>query len=122
MMRDSDLELHQQRRFLMVAFHPYGSDVCSMVGLPNTSLEVDEVERREAMVPWADLFGQGVGGNVHNRAVTTDQIIGLAQLYEQAAASLIRVGHPNYHRSLDEDLISFFIALVSLGGVSSEHS
>lgn len=115
----SDVALYEQRRFLMVAFHPYGSDVCSLLGLPNTSLEVDEVERREAMVPWADLFG--AGGSVHDRAVTTDQIIGLAQLYERAAASLISAEHPNYHRSLDEDLISFFIALVSLGGVS-EHS
>ena len=29
MMHDSDIALHEQRRFLMVAFHPYGSDVCS---------------------------------------------------------------------------------------------
>jgi hypothetical protein len=118
-MNAPDVALHEQRRFLMVAFHPYGSDVCELLGLPTPSLDVGSVERQAALTPWADLFGGT--GNVHNRTVSTPQIIGLAQLYERAAASLISVEHPNYHRSLDEDLISFFIALVSLGGFS-EHS
>lgn len=119
-MNAPDVALHEQRRFLMVAFHPYGSDVCSLVGLPNASLDVDEVEARAAIGPWADLMGYGSGA-VHNRHVTTDQIVGFARLYETAAASLIGADHPNYHRSLGEDLVAFFIALVSLGG-NSEHS
>ena len=40
---------HDQRRFLMIAFHPYGSDVCNMLGLQQPSLDVDEVERRAAI-------------------------------------------------------------------------
>ena len=39
----------------------------------------------------------------------------LATLYESAAASLIGAQHPQYNRSLGEDLVSFFVALVSLG-------
>ena len=107
--------LHEQRRFLMVAFHPYGSDVCDLLGLPSTSLEVDETERRSAVVPWYELMGYGPAER-HERQVTTPQVLGLARLYETAAASLIVADHPQYHRSLGDDLISFFIALVSLGG------
>ena len=58
-------------------------------------------------------YGPGAGGSA---AVTTTQVLGLAHLYEAAAASLIEADHPHYHRSLGEDLVSFFIALVSLGG------
>jgi hypothetical protein len=108
------IALHEQRRFLMVAFHPYGSDVCSLIGLPESSLDVDEVERSAALAPWQELLGGS--GDEHVRKISTPQIIGLARLYEEAAASLIGVDHPQYHRSLGEDLVSFFIALVSLGG------
>jgi hypothetical protein len=118
-MNVNDVALHEQRRFLMVAFHPYGSDVCEMLQLPTPSLDVGEVERQAAQTPWATLFGGA--GNINNRTVTTPQILGLAHLYERAAASLLYANHPNYHRSLAEDLISFFIALISLGG-TSEHS
>ena len=107
---------HDQRRFLMVAFHPYGSDVCNLLGLLRPSLDVDESERKAAGAPWYDLMGYGSGGQ-HTRKVTTIQIVSLAQLYEAAAASLINVDHPHYHRSLGEDLVSFFIALVSLGDI-----
>ena len=111
---------HDQRRFLMIAFHPYGSDVCNLLGLIQPSLDVDEVERAAAGGPWHDLmgYGPGTGGRA---AVTTSQVVSLAYLYEAAAASLINAQHPHYDRSLGEDLISFFIALVSLGG-DSEHS
>jgi len=111
---------HEQRRFLMVAFHPYGSDVCSLLGMVTPSLDVDESERDAAVQPWYDLMGYGQSAE-HNRKVTTLQVIELARLYEAAAASLIGADHPQYHRSLGEDLVSFFIALVSLGG-SSEHN
>ncbi len=104
---------HEQRRFLMIAFHPYGSDVCNLLGLPPPSLDVDEVERQAAGTPWFSL-GAGLGGPP--ATVNSIQMISYAQLYEAAAASLINAEHPNYHRSLGEDLISFFIALVSLGG------
>ncbi len=99
----------------MIAFHPYGSDVCNLLGLQQPSLDVDEVERQAAGVPWHVLMGQG-GGGAQNH-VTTLQVLGLANLYEAAAASLIEANHPHYHRSLSEDLVSFFIALVTLGGV-----
>ena len=105
---------HEQRRFLMIAFHPYGSDVCNLLGLPPASLDVDEIERRAAGEPW---FGLGAGRGGPPATVSSIQMLGYAQLYEAAAASLINVEHPNYHRSLGEDLISFFIALVSLGGI-----
>ena len=106
---------HDQRRFLMVAFHPYGSDVCAMLGLLTPSLDVDEVERRAATVPWSELMGAGSSGT-QTHHVTSSEVLGLAYLYEAAAASLINVDHPQYHRSLGEDLVSFFIALISLGG------
>jgi hypothetical protein len=106
---------HDQRRFLMVAFHPYGSDVCNLLGLTTPSLDVDEVERQAATVPWNVLMGRRQGG-AHLRQTTTQEVMGLAHLYESAAASLIGAEHPQYHRSLGEDLVSFFIALVSLGG------
>jgi hypothetical protein len=115
MMNAPAIALHEQRRFLLVAFHPYGTDVCDMLGLPSASLEVDETERRAATTPWYELMGQGPG-DMRNRQVTTTQIITLARLYEAGAASLIMAEHPQYHRSLGEDLIAFFIALVSLGG------
>ena len=118
-MNTSTIALHDRRRFLMVAFHPYGSDVCSLLGLLRPSLDVDEVERRVAVQPWYDLMGGS--GEEHVRRVTTPMVIGFAHLYEEAAASLITAQHPQYHRSLGEDLVSFFIALVSLGGIS-EHS
>lgn len=106
---------HDQRRFLMVAFHPYGSDVCNLLGLPPPSLDVDEVERQAAGAPWSDLLGYGSSGE-HMHKCTAVEVIGYAHLYEAAAASLIIADHPHYHRTLGEDLISFFIALVSLGG------
>jgi len=105
---------HAKRRFLMVAFHPYGSDVCDLLGLVTPSLDVDEIERRAAMVPWRDLMGYGSKEH-HQRDVTTPEVIVLATLYESAAASLIGAQHPQYNRSLGEDLVSFFVALVSLG-------
>jgi hypothetical protein len=105
---------HEQRRFLMVAFHPYGSDVCQLLGMTSPSLDVDEVERRAALDPWQHLMSGS--GEQRQHRTTTPQIIGLAHLYEEAAASLINNDHPSYHRSLGEDLVSFFIALVSLGG------
>ena len=108
---------HDQRRFLMIAFHPYGSDVCNLLGLLQPSLDVDEFERKAAGTPWSDLMGYGTSTE-HQRRVTTLQILGYANLYEAGPASLINVEHPHYHRSLSEDLVSFFIALVSLGDIS----
>jgi hypothetical protein len=105
---------YQQRRFLMVAFHPYGSDVCHLLGMTSPSLDVDEVERQAAVIPWRDLMGHGAD-SAHRRDITSQEVFGLAGLYEEGAASLIAVQHPQYHRSLGEDLISFFIALVALG-------
>jgi hypothetical protein len=105
---------HEQRRFLMVAFHPYGSDVCKLLGFPMPSLDVDEVERRAATAPWFDLMGEQASATYQHQ-ITSDQVLGLAYLYEAAAASLISSQHPDYNRSLGQDLISFFIALISLG-------
>lgn len=99
----------------MIAFHPYGSDVCNLLGLQQPSLDVDEFERQAASTPWHVLMGPGPSAGA-SHTVTTFQILGLANLYEAAAASLIEANHPGYHRSLGEDLVSFFIALVSLGG------
>lgn len=107
---------HDQRRFLMVAFHPYGSDVCNLLGLQQPSLDVDEIERHAAYIPWHVLMGPGPYTGASHR-VSTFEMMGLANLYEAAAASLIEANHPGYHRSLGEDLVSFFIALVSLGGI-----
>ena len=114
-MSTSVIELHEQRRFLMVAFHPYGSDVCQLLGMPMPSLDVDEVERQVATVPWSELMGYG-SNDEHFSAVTPEQVLAYARLYEVGAASLIGSQHPSYNRSLGEDLVSFFIALVSLGG------
>jgi len=111
----STIAPHDQRRFLMVAFHPYGSDVCDLLGLLAPSLDVDEVERRAAVTPWSELMGDDARGT-QTHHVTSSEVLGLAYLYEAGAASLIGAQHPQYNRSLGEDLVSFFIALISLGG------
>lgn len=89
-----------KRRFIGLAFFPYGGDISANLGLAGMSPDVERLEERAAQDGYSIIMGN---------AGRLDSVLKLAEWYVDAFRCVEEHTLPGNERTLQEHLVNFFM-------------